>query len=140
MKRVLMTAIAGACISTAAQAHHSFAMFDLSQYKTLDGTVVKFEWTNPHVWLWVAAKDDSGTLQTWGLENGAPVQLKAGGLKYDSFKPGDHVKVTLHPMKDNKAGGQMVEAVLADGTIYKGHDSAKDNFPGGPGGPGPGTP
>ena len=32
-------------------AHHSSAMFDLTQEVTLRGTVTKFAWTNPHAYL-----------------------------------------------------------------------------------------
>ena len=43
------------------EAHHSFAMFDPANPKTITGTVKEFEWTNPHVVLWVysAAKEGS---------------------------------------------------------------------------------
>ncbi len=48
------------CLSALAQssarrllAHHSYAMFDGTQTQTVDGTVAKLEWTNPHVFVWV---------------------------------------------------------------------------------------
>jgi Family of unknown function (DUF6152) len=43
-----------------AHAHHSFAMFDGSKKIELHGTVVKFEWTNPHVWIQLLADDPAG--------------------------------------------------------------------------------
>ena len=45
-----------ACLSAAsgaAWAHHSYAMFDTSGKKTVNGTVAKLEWMNPHAFLWV---------------------------------------------------------------------------------------
>ena len=53
-------------------AHHSFAMFDTAKSITIDGTVTKFEWTNPHSWLWVEVKDDQGGSKVWGIETGSP--------------------------------------------------------------------
>jgi len=35
--------------ATAAQAHHSFAMFDMSKTVSFKGTIKELQWTNPHV-------------------------------------------------------------------------------------------
>src|SRR5215831_21112895 len=42
------------------QAHHSFAMFDHDHQVKLTGTVKHFQWTNPHVYIELAAMDPSG--------------------------------------------------------------------------------
>ena len=34
-------------------AHHSFSAFNTETEKTITGTVNRFEWTNPHTWVWV---------------------------------------------------------------------------------------
>jgi hypothetical protein len=39
--------------SGAALAHHTYTMFDPTKPQTLAGTVAKFEWTNPHAYIWV---------------------------------------------------------------------------------------
>ena len=42
------------------QAHHSFAMFDKTRVVTVQGTVRKVEWTNPHVYIFVEVPDAKG--------------------------------------------------------------------------------
>ena len=61
MKRYITNAamVAGIIICvTPVKAHHSFAMFDQSRTITLTGTVKEFQWTSPHVLIWVAVNDE----------------------------------------------------------------------------------
>ena len=39
-------------------AHHSRAMYDRERTITIEGVVTKYEWTNPHVYLYVEARTD----------------------------------------------------------------------------------
>ena len=47
----LTLAALGLGIVLPAFAHHSFALFDHKNRVTVTGTVLKFEWTNPHVFI-----------------------------------------------------------------------------------------
>ena len=38
-------------------AHHSFSAFNTETEKTITGTVNRFEWTNPHTWVWLDVPD-----------------------------------------------------------------------------------
>jgi hypothetical protein len=42
------------------QAHHSYAMLDITHVSQVSGTVRTLEWTNPHVWLWLSAVSQAG--------------------------------------------------------------------------------
>ena len=43
-----------------ATAHHSFAAeFDFAQPITLNGTVTKMEWINPHAWIRLSRREQS---------------------------------------------------------------------------------
>lgn len=119
---VTLLATSALCVVTSVQAHHSFAMFDNSKTLTLEGTVYKFEWSNPHVWLWVSVAGEAGATTVWGLESGAPTQLKREGLAWDSCKAGEKITVTLRPMKNGETGGHLISATFADGHQYRSKD------------------
>ena len=75
-------------------AHHSFsAEFDAAKPITLKGWVTKIDWTNPHVWIYMNVKDDSGAMANWGFEMGPPHLLQGQGWTRTSLKIGDEVVV-----------------------------------------------
>ena len=98
-----------------AMAHHSFTMFDVQKQTTLTGTVKEFQWSNPHCWIQLLVRDESGKDAEWSVELPSPRVIFQGGWKPSSIKPGDKVIVTVHPLKDGSAGGALVSAVGPDG-------------------------
>ena len=100
---------------TAAWAHHSYAMFDRNKTITIEGAVLTWEMTNPHSYLWVTVKPEKGAEQSWGLEGGGVAALQRAGITRSMVKPGEKVTVDLHPLKDGRTGGQLVNLHLADG-------------------------
>jgi len=117
------TAVAGALLALAAAApalaHHSYAMFDAAQNKQLDGVVQDFKWTNPHSYIEVLVTDDKGQTQKWGVECGSPAQLVKAGWRSSSLRPGDHVVLTVHPLRSGEYGGSFVSVQTADGKVLK---------------------
>jgi hypothetical protein len=107
-----MLALAGfAAVALAAApafAHHSFAMFDSTKNVTLEGTIKEFQWTNPHSWVQIVAKDSSGKDVEYSIEGGSPNGLARQGWKRTSLKPGDKAVLVMHPLKDGTAGGSLV--------------------------------
>lgn len=100
----------------AANAHHSFSMFDQGKTMSLVGTVKEWQWTNPHTWLILTAKDDKGEVHEWRIEGQSPQVLRGEqGLSRSTFKPGDQVTVTIHPMRDGSHGGSFLGASDAAG-------------------------
>src|SRR3984957_15530780 len=82
-------------------AHHGFsAEYDENKLVTVSGTVTKFEWTNPHAWLYVATKDESGKITTWNFEMGSPNGLLHRGWTKTELKKGDRVDVDGYGAKD----------------------------------------
>ena len=113
-KRLIVTlTVAGAALSAPAVAHHSFAMFDNKQEMTLDGTVKEFQWTNPHSWVQLVAKDPkTGKDIEWSIEAGSPNGLARQGWSRHSAKPGDKAQIVIHPLKDGSAGGSLVSLTV----------------------------
>lgn len=97
------SSIAGTCLlvmslmlaASRVSAHHSFtAEFDAQQPITLQGIVVKVEWTNPHVWLYINVTDEkTGDVTNWGVEMGAPSILHRRGWRADSLYLGESITV-----------------------------------------------
>jgi hypothetical protein len=108
-------------ISSAALAHHSFAMFDNSKKIDVKGTVKEIQWTNPHVWLEMVV-NENGQQKTYDFEGGAVAVLKKFGWSKDTVKAGDTITLTAHPFKDGKAGGSIDFVTLADGRKIGGGD------------------
>ena len=87
--------------ATAAQAHHSFSMFDMSKTVSFKGTVKELQWTNPHVWIELTVKEKEGPV-TYAFEGAAIAVLKRVGWTKDSVKAGDVVTVVEHPYKNGR--------------------------------------
>jgi hypothetical protein len=98
-----------------ASAHHSFAMFEPTKTLTFKGTVKTFQWTNPHVILWVLVQPDGGgAAQEWSLETTSPGVLTRSGWTRLSLKAGDRVSVVLSPLRDGSHGGSLNSVTLLD--------------------------
>lgn len=112
MKNVLRPWLLPAALLSAAplvQAHHSFAMFDFEKVAQIEGVVREMRFTAPHVWLYVTVTDAAtGKTLEYGIEGAAPNTLLRAGWKRESIKAGDHVKVTIHPLRTGEPGGSLM--------------------------------
>jgi hypothetical protein len=114
MQRKIKTMLAGvlAAVAVPVLAHHSFyAEFDQNKQVTLEGTVIKMEWVNPHSWLHIAVPKPDGTTEDWKVEGGSPAVLLRLGWTRDSIKEGIKVKVVGFQAKDgsHRANSRSVE-------------------------------
>jgi hypothetical protein len=104
-------------------AHHGNASFDTGNVLTLKGLVTEWVWSNPHCFLKVDVKDESGTVTHWVVETQNPVTMSKGGWSRRSFNPGDEVTVTLQPNKSGARIGLVRSVVLPNGqTLGSGGD------------------
>lgn len=107
MKKPVTAFIGTILLAMTAHAHHSGAMFDSKTSKTVEGIVKEWQWINPHAWLQVLTPDGKGGSIEQGFELGSPSTLVRNGYKYNTFKPGDKVKVVYHPRLDGTVGGEL---------------------------------
>ena len=100
----------------AARAHHSFAaQYDSTRQVTLQGTITKVEWMNPHAYFYIDVADEAGKVENWAVEGGAPNVLYREGWKPNSLKAGDRVAILGSRARD---GSRLVNALsfkLPDG-------------------------
>jgi hypothetical protein len=96
--------------------HHAFSAFEMSKTTTVTGVVKEFQWINPHSWIQMMVTDASGNAVEWSIEMNAPSSLVRQGWKPKTLKPGDQITITMHPLRDGRAGGSLVSATLPDGS------------------------
>jgi len=116
--------------ATAAQAHHSFAMFDHDHQVRMTGTVKDYRWQNPHVYIELSAPDAKGETRTWTIECANPGILDRVGWKFNMIKPGDTLTVIVAPLRTGEPGALLKQIKLADGRIFgNGGPAGPPNIP-----------
>ncbi|MGC4029498.1 MAG: DUF6152 family protein [Steroidobacteraceae bacterium] len=101
-------------------AHHSFAAFDLKKTVEVDGELTQVKFTNPHSWFQLKVTGADGKEELWNVEGLSPQQLFSKGLTRSAMKVGDHVKISVNPLRSGAPGGSLVSVTLADGTVLNG--------------------
>jgi hypothetical protein len=86
-------------------AHHGGASYDTSKTVTVKGTVTDYIWANPHVFVKLDVKDDSGNTVHWIVEAQNPVSMMQIGWSKNTFKPGDEVEIDAMPAKNGNPVG-----------------------------------
>jgi hypothetical protein len=110
------TAVIAACAwQQSATAHHSFAMYDQAQVKTLTGKLTRFIPGANHAQLifelleadGTPVLDAAGKPVLWGVETGPAARIARQGVTPDNFPAGTIVTVTLNPLRNGKPFGAM---------------------------------
>jgi hypothetical protein len=112
----LLAVAAIALFEAQASAHHSQAMFDTTREVLFDGTVVRFDWVNPHMYLIIETKGPDGKPVRVEGEGLATTQARADGLNRDALKPGMRVIMRANPNR----GGQGKQVRVLDVTTQNG--------------------
>jgi hypothetical protein len=104
---LLMTAVMGA--------HHSTAMYDNQNPVTITGAVKKFEWTNPHAFVYLEVKDEQGKVVEWEVEMMSLNHLRAYGWTSKTVKPGETISATGAPARSGAPSMIANRMKLPDG-------------------------
>jgi hypothetical protein len=101
----IVSVVCAVALSTALavplSAHHSFAaQFDGSKPVTLQGTVTKVEWRNPHIWVYLDVKNADGSVTAWECEGGAPNALTRQGWSRQDLESGGLLTVEGYLSRD----------------------------------------
>jgi hypothetical protein len=114
--RAAAAAIALLLCGAGASAHHAFsAEFDANSPVTLRGAITRVDWINPHSWLYIDVKDDTGKVVPWKVEMGAPNQLLRRGWNRNTLPVGTEVVVEGYRAKNGSDIANGGSVTLADG-------------------------
>src|SRR3546814_12954825 len=117
-KPLAIAAILATGAAGTAYAHHSFqATYDLEHKITIEGTLVAFQFRNPHSFVQVLVEDESGEMQRWGVEWGGASALTRQSVTRTTLQPGDHVVISGAVGRDRGDHRLRMETLLrpADG-------------------------
>jgi len=95
-------------------AHHGAAAYE-TQTSTIKGTVVEFDFINPHCQLFLNVTDDSGKIAKWDGEFTNPGTLHRRGWTKEMFKPGDQITLIGNRAKNGANVLRVLKLELADG-------------------------
>ena len=106
-------------VSVPASPHHSHSMFDHDREVTLTGTVTKYSFRNPHVFLFVDVEEENGEAVNYWVEMSNIPNMIRRGIGYTTFQPGDVITIDVWPLKDGRPGGNYITVIAADGQFYE---------------------
>ncbi len=119
-RAALLSASAALALELSAAAHHSVAVnFERGEPVEIRGTVKEANIRNPHSQYVVAVSDKDGTVTDWLVEWSDRNSLVRRKVDIDLIKVGDTVTFTLWPSQRLPNVGYFVQAVLADGSVYR---------------------
>jgi hypothetical protein len=117
-----MVFIVAVALLTAANpllAHHSTAMYNMANPTTVTGVVKRFDWTNPHAYIYLEVKDEQGKTVEWAIEMMSLNHLKSYGWTHSTVQPGDVISCTGGAAKSGDPAMLSSLIKLADGRMIK---------------------
>jgi hypothetical protein len=116
-KALLITAtFALGSVAGRVSAHHSTAIYDSEHPIELAGTVVEWQFVNPHVFIVLEVVDAAtGEKKVWNLEGGNTAGLFRRGWTPNTLKAGDAIMLTVRPLRSGAPGGNYSNPRWGDG-------------------------
>ena len=100
-------------------AHHTTSMYNMANPTTVTGTVTKFDWTNPHAFIYLDVKNEKGEIEHWEVEMMSLNHLKSYGWTSKTVKEGDVISCTGGRAKSGAPAMISSLMKLADGRSIK---------------------
>jgi hypothetical protein len=124
-----------------ALAHHSAAAFDTQREAKATGTITKYEFRNPHIYITLAVKKADGSTAPLEVEAGAASVLNGVGFTKGAIKVGDVVTIVGNPARRNadalmlgrdlyKSDGTYLPLNIASRSVYAGRNDAATSIAG----------
>jgi hypothetical protein len=111
-------ALLGILASASCFAHHGVAPhYDTNKPVTIEGIVAKFDFINPHSFVYIETVDAGGMKHVWNCEMASRSVLSRNGLRQETFKPGDPITIEGVAARHNPTGCALRLAHFADGSV-----------------------
>ena len=121
MRRLVIGVVVLCLLLTAVPlvAHHSFsAEFDIDRPVTLQGTLTRMEWINPHGWIYLDVTGPDGVIVNWAVETGSPTALLRRGLRQTDLPPGLEIVVDGYQALDGTPTANGITVRFLDGRNF----------------------
>lgn len=118
---VLSTILALAGGTTALPHHSVSGQFDTTKLVTVTGVISKIDWVNPHIYVMVDGKDESGAAGQWALETIPTAMARKAKLTKEALagNKGDTVTVAGHPARDGRKSAWILRITYPDGRFVQ---------------------
>jgi hypothetical protein len=117
--RHLIAAAVIALVGAPAFGHHSQSMFDTTKELVLEGTVERFDWVNPHMYILIKTTGPDGKPALVEGEGVGITQALVDGLDRNALPPGTPVVMRANP---NRGGWgkqvRVMDITTQDGKVH----------------------
>src|SRR5688500_6507581 len=121
MRRAILALLFAVVVTAPATAHHSAARFILAQSVTVDGVVTRYEWANPHVYIYVTETNAAGETVEWEIEGQPPAMMRRIGWLRETLAVGDAVRLTGAPSRNPSNKSLLLTSMhKAEASLYDG--------------------
>ena len=120
LRRILISlAVAVLLLGTEAFAHHNMtALFDFNDRVTLNGTLTKIDWRNPHTYLTIDVQGGAAT-ESWQAEGPSPTWFRIRDIGKADFEGnlGKSLTVEVSRARDKSRTGLIRTITLPTGRV-----------------------
>jgi Family of unknown function (DUF6152) len=106
-------------------AHHGAAAYDNAKSLSIKGIVTEYDFVNPHVEIFIDAKNANGEIEKWQGELNSPNLLSHRGWSRATIKPGQEVTLVGYPAKSGAKSLRLQKVLGPDGKAL-GEDSGTE--------------
>lgn len=122
MRRAILVLVACAVVmmGNEALAHHNMtALFDFNDRVTLNGTLTKIDWRNPHTYLTIDVQGGAGATESWQAEGPSPTWFRIRDIGKADFEGslGKSLTVEVSRARDKSRSGLIRTITLPGGRV-----------------------
>jgi Family of unknown function (DUF6152) len=112
--QILVLAVAIVAAASPLFAHHSWPV-DTSREVTVKGTVMGYNWANPHVMIDLSVTTATGKVEKWDVGGPSTARMSGNGWDKTTLKPGDVITAMGYRFTDGSNVLRLQKIVMANG-------------------------